>query len=65
MFICVCHAISDREVRSAIEGGATTREEVTRSCRAGGDCGACHQTIEEMIEDHVVPASALVRERAA
>jgi len=67
MFVCVCHAISDREVRSAIEGGATTREAVTRACRAGGDCGACHQTIEDMIEDHapLVAASALVRERAA
>ena len=68
MFVCVCHAVSDKEVRSAIDAGATTREAVTRACRAGGDCGACHQTIEDMIEDAgpgLVPACALTRDRAA
>lgn len=75
MFVCVCHAVTDREVERAIEGGAKSREEVTRTCRAGGDCGACHQTIDDMIECHddqrnssserLVVASDLVRERAA
>ena len=68
MFVCVCHAVTDSQVREAIEGGASTREEVTRACGAGGDCGACHGQIEEMIEDHreqLVAASALVRHRAA
>ncbi len=68
MFVCVCHAVTDREVERAVEGGAKTREAVTRACGAGGDCGACHQTIEDMIECHeerLVAASALVRERAA
>ncbi|MBX3210287.1 MAG: (2Fe-2S)-binding protein [Labilithrix sp.] len=45
--------MSDHEVRTAIEGGATTREAVTRVCGAGGDCGACHGMIATMIEDHV------------
>ena len=72
MFVCVCHAVTDTRVREAITSGATTREEVTRCCGAGGDCGACHGHIEAMIEDHVeqtdpglVPAPALVRTRAA
>jgi len=44
-----------------------TREDVTRTCRAGGDCGACHQTIEEMIEDRteLMTPSKLLRYRAA
>jgi bacterioferritin-associated ferredoxin len=78
MFVCVCHAVTDREVERTIEGGARSREAVTRACRAGGDCGACHQTIEDMIECHdhqrdsagavderLVAAASLVRERAA
>ena len=72
MFVCVCHAVCDAKVREAIEGGARTREEVTRACGAGGDCGACHGHIEDMIEEHVettdpglVPAAALTRTRAA
>jgi bacterioferritin-associated ferredoxin len=68
MYVCVCHAVTDGEVKAAIEGGASTREGVTRACRAGGDCGACHGHIEEMIDEHgekLVAASRLVRERAA
>jgi bacterioferritin-associated ferredoxin len=72
MFVCVCHGVSDHEVRHAIAAGAETREEVTRACRAGGDCGSCHGHIEDMIEDHLeatdpglVAAPALVRTRAA
>lgn len=52
MYVCCCLAVTDSEVRSAVEAGAATREEVTRACRAGGDCGACHGMIEQLIDDH-------------
>lgn len=53
MYVCVCLAVTEAEVRTAIEAGATTREVVTEHCRAGGDCGACHGMINQMIEDHL------------
>lgn len=81
MYVCVCLAVTESEVQNVIEGGASTREAVTRACRAGGDCGACHGMIETMIEDHLddmacvasaecsgahlIPDAALVRTRAA
>ena len=73
MYVCVCLAVTDQEVNAAIEGGAETRQEVTRACGAGGDCGACHEMIEDMLDARraeadgvtLIPAAALVRERAA
>ena len=65
MFVCVCNAVSEHVVRECIANGATTREAVTKACEAGGDCGACHQMIEEMVEDHLIDASKLNRHRAA
>jgi bacterioferritin-associated ferredoxin len=73
MYVCICLAVTESEVEGAIANGAHTREAVTRACKAGGDCGACHHAIENMIEDHLedqtcpglVAASALVRTRAA
>ena len=75
MYVCVCLAVTDTTVREAIQSGCHNRPAVTRACRAGGDCGACHSMIETMIEDHLekadasgqqlVPDSALVRTRAA
>jgi bacterioferritin-associated ferredoxin len=58
MYVCVCLAVTQSEVQEAIAGGATTREGVTRACRAGGDCGACHGMISQMIEDHLEDAGA-------
>jgi bacterioferritin-associated ferredoxin len=67
MWVCVCNAVTDREVNAAIDAGASTREAVTTACQAGGDCGSCHHMIEQMIEarsETLSPAS-LVRHRAA
>ena len=52
MYVCVCLAVTETEVQTAIEGGASTREAVTLACKAGGDCGACHGMIRTMLEDH-------------
>jgi bacterioferritin-associated ferredoxin len=51
-------AVTEAEVEAAIASGATTREAVTRLCRAGGDCGACHEMIEDKIEDHLEDCAA-------
>ena len=50
MYVCVCRAVTDREVEAAIDGGAHTVAAVTDKCQAGGDCGSCHEMIESMIE---------------
>jgi bacterioferritin-associated ferredoxin len=51
MYVCVCRAVTEEKVRATIDAGATTVEAVTGACCAGDDCGACHQTIEDMIEE--------------
>ena len=56
--MCVCLAVTEAEVEAAIADGATTREAVTKVCRAGGDCGACHGMIEAKIEDHLEDCAA-------
>jgi bacterioferritin-associated ferredoxin len=67
MWVCVCHAVTDHEVKTAIAGGAGTVDAVTKACRAGGDCGSCHGMIEQLIEDgkDVLAPASLVRHRAA
>jgi bacterioferritin-associated ferredoxin len=49
MFVCICHAVSDAEVKSAIDEGADSVAAVTRACKAGGDCGQCHEQIASLI----------------
>jgi bacterioferritin-associated ferredoxin len=41
MIVCVCKAVSDREVAKAIEEGAETVEQVMQRTGVGGGCGRC------------------------
>ena len=65
MYVCVCRAVTDKQVERVIDGGAASVEEVTRACGAGGDCGGCRGRIGDMIEERLVPARVLARGKAA
>ena len=70
MVICHCHGISDRTIRRAVRGGASTRREIARSCQAGGLCGGCRSAIDEILASEegaeaVITAPAATRLAAA
>lgn len=50
MFVCLCNAVTDTEVRSAIRNGANSVAEITRCTTAGACCGACRPTIHTILE---------------
>jgi bacterioferritin-associated ferredoxin len=41
MIICICKAVSDRHIRSAVKGGATRLRDLTRELGVGSRCGKC------------------------
>jgi bacterioferritin-associated ferredoxin len=41
MIICVCKAISDRHIRSAVKNGASSLRDLTRELGVGTCCGKC------------------------
>jgi bacterioferritin-associated ferredoxin len=49
MYVCVCAAVAESEVRSAIRNGARCEESVGDACGAGTGCGTCLDRIQEMI----------------
>lgn len=50
MFVCMCMAVTEAEVRSCVRAGAATVEEVGEQCDAGTGCGGCHDTIRLVLE---------------
>ena len=46
MYVCVCEAVTEDEVRDAVTCGARTIEEVGEICAAGTCCGSCHDRID-------------------
>ncbi len=49
MIVCHCEQVNDRTIDHAIAAGATDIEAVTSACRAGRDCGGCHETIADLL----------------
>lgn len=51
MFICVCKAIREREVREQVEAGAGSFREVREALDIGTCCGRCVPDTRELIDD--------------
>ena len=56
MILCHCRVVSDREVRAAIDCGATELCEVARACDAGTRCGGCLPAIRDVLAASGLPA---------
>jgi bacterioferritin-associated ferredoxin len=41
MIVCVCKAVSDRHIRNAVKGGASSLRDITRELGVGTCCGKC------------------------
>ena len=41
MIICVCKAVSERHIRSAVKNGATSMRDLSRELGVGTCCGKC------------------------
>ncbi|MBM4359322.1 MAG: (2Fe-2S)-binding protein [Deltaproteobacteria bacterium] len=45
MLVCICKAVSDRDVHRAIAEGARSVDEVARCTGAGTGCGVCRESL--------------------
>jgi bacterioferritin-associated ferredoxin len=59
MFVCICAAVPDSEIRSCVAGGASTVEEVGDACGAGTGCGSCHDQIDTFLLASQAPLAGL------
>jgi bacterioferritin-associated ferredoxin len=53
MYICVCHAISDRQIREVVDRGANSLQEVQCHLPVAACCGSCEDSARDVIEAHV------------
>ena len=44
MFICVCNAITERQVQEAVSAGAQSLSDLQAQLGVGGCCGCCRDT---------------------
>jgi len=51
MIVCLCRGLSERDLRGVVAAGARNAEEISESCGAGADCGACLSMLDRLVHD--------------
>ncbi|MEZ5333726.1 MAG: (2Fe-2S)-binding protein [Thermoanaerobaculia bacterium] len=51
MILCLCEAVTDRQIRQAVHQGADTVREIARTTRAGTCCGACACDVRKLLRE--------------
>lgn len=51
MYVCVCNAVTERQIRQAINEGARTTGQVRQKLDAGRVCGSCDDCLEDYLAE--------------
>lgn len=51
VYICLCHAVSDRAIYEAVERGISTYSELSFSTGCGTQCGSCAKTARQIFSE--------------
>jgi len=49
MYVCVCKAVTDSQIKTAIANGVCTRKQLFQCFGVGGDCGKCNKQVKELL----------------
>jgi bacterioferritin-associated ferredoxin len=58
MYVCICNAVSDREIRQCAELGALTIDEVRDALGVATRCAQCVKAIEQILCEYDSPPQA-------
>ena len=66
LYVCICHGVTDHEIRRAAEAGVRTVSELTMRTGLGSGCGSCVEMAGGLIDDvHARPFPVPVLAAAA
>jgi bacterioferritin-associated ferredoxin len=51
MYVCICSAVTDREIRNAVDSGATSLADVQSALPVGMCCGRCEDTARSFVDE--------------
>ena len=50
MYICLCQAVTDSDIREAADAGATDLDHLAETLGLGSGCGSCLETAAAIID---------------
>jgi bacterioferritin-associated ferredoxin len=58
MFVCLCSAVTDRQIKEAVDRGVQHVAELEELCGVGAGCGTCREHAQALIDDRLAQAQA-------
>jgi bacterioferritin-associated ferredoxin len=65
MYVCLCRAVSDRQIREAVEQGARTMRELQRGLGVASGCGRCGRCAMQVLREACEGQQAMSQLRPA
>lgn len=56
MYVCLCKAVTDRQIKEFVNAGAGSFEEVCKELGVASQCGRCSQLAKSIVETSVKKA---------
>lgn len=54
MYVCVCNAVTDRDIRSAADNGISSMEALSNELKVGTCCGRCSDCAKQVLNQSLV-----------
>lgn len=51
MYVCICHAVTDKDIRAAAKNGACSLEALGVSLRVATSCGRCAECARSVLHE--------------
>lgn len=65
MYVCLCQAVRESEVRDAVASGARDVEALAEALGVCMGCGVCREAVEALIDEFAAPAAQAALGQAA
>jgi bacterioferritin-associated ferredoxin len=50
MYVCVCNAVTDSDIRTAVDSGVRNMKQLGKTTGCGGTCGCCMEMAVDVLE---------------
>lgn len=61
MYVCVCHAVTDRDIESAVAEGCCSLRQLREQLGVGKTCGRCARCARETMRECTPPRASQTR----
>lgn len=61
MYVCVCMAVTERQINQAVNNGAKTLKDLKRELGVASQCGSCAGCAKQCLRKAHQPSSELLR----